>query len=255
MAVYGATNCDEAGSFTNIITTGDGVTGFDNVHQQEGVACFYTEFGGLAGTAYGFKTLDANIGDGNYFHIGGKLWFAREWDFMTPNVPVLADNQVCLSLYDTVGGASIWFFMRTDGDLDADGKFKWYLACSFGGGITNLGTPGWSRAGWKHIHIYGYAHNTEGWLQMWEDSVLHCEVTGIDTYPGSDWDRLVLGAAFEGAPANEICYVFDDFVVNDEASPLPPGSGDGIPLARGIISPWYHNQRDCKGATGLIDVS
>ena len=236
MAVYGSTNCDASGSFTGIVTTGDGSTGFDNVNEREGVACFYADGDGAAGTAYGYLDLTTDIGDGDYFHIGGWHWFARDWDFSTPSNPVISSNQVALALHDTVNSKNIWFVQVHDGNKDAGGHSKWQVVCSIGSDSAN-GEPGWIRGVWRAIHIYGYVHNTAGWLQLWEDGTCWIEITGIDTYPGSDWDRLTLGFAFEGAAANDVCHVFDDFIVDDEASPAPPGT----------VKPWWYYQRRRAG--------
>lgn len=257
MAIYGATNCDEAGSFTSIVTNGDGVAGFDNVDEQEGVACFYTDMGGIAGYAYSVLALDTDIGDGDYFHIGGHLFHNRDYDFSVPGraAPILDSPMVAIGLYSSGASKSIRFYTRND--LGGSGYANWTLwSNALGAGEDKVTfDPSWGPGFWRYPHIYGYIHETEGWLQVREGGVTLAEITGIDTYPGSDWDRLVLGPTYEAHAVNEIFYAFDDFIVDDEASPIPPGSGDGHPLCRGIISPWYNNQRNCRGAVGLVDVS
>ena len=250
MAIYGSTSCDSSATFTGLVTSGDGTAGFDNVNEREGTACFYTEMDNTAGYAYGYVDLATAIGDGDYFHIGGWMWFARDWDFATPSTPMLSSAMACVRLYDTVGGKVL--YLNITATVGAGGEFEWRMATNAGVAAGSNFDPGWWRGVWRYIDIYGYVHNTDGWFQCWEDGTKHLEVTGADTYPGNAWDRLTLGSTSESNPANDICFVFDDFIVDDEASPSPPagyGGGYGSPLRRGLIAPFYNDQRNARGQT------
>ena len=228
MAIYGSTSCDSSATFTGLVTSGDGLVGFDNVNEREGTACFYTDMDGAAGYAYGYVDLATAIGDGDYFHIGGWMWFARELDFATPTTPVLSSAMACIRLYDTTGGKVI--YLNITETAGGSGYHSWRVATNAGVGAGETFDPGWYRGLWRYINIYGYIDNSAGWVQVWEDGTNHCELTGIDTYPGNDWDRLILGSTFENDAENEICYVFDDFIVDDEASPAAPGT----------VKPWWY---------------
>lgn len=243
MAVYGTNVCDASGTFTTMAKTGDGNYDFDTVNKQEGSASVYFESNGLAGTAYGISTLSSNIASGNYFHASFDFAFMRAWDWATPSEPAMSASQACWQLYSSGAAKAIWLTIRST--KDGSGKYNWYAMVQ--DGDYQDFSPGWVRAAWKDIDIYGYVHNTAGWIQLWEGGKKLVEITGQDTYFGSDYDQVRLGVVSEAAAASDWCFQFDNLVVNDDASPQPPASGYGSPLRRGIISPWRNNQRNARG--------
>ena len=221
--------CDALANFTSsTVTGGVGAHGIDTTHEQEGTGCYYVAISNAAGVAYSEKTLTSNIVNGSYWHLGFHLWHAKDYDFETPSALDNANYIRCIGIYDTVNDKRLG--VQVEATPSATFGRQWTIASTAGTYAVKAFDPGWARAAWKYIDIYGYVHNTAGWLQMWENGTKWCEVTGIDTYPGNDWNRLVLGSSWEGAAANEVCYVFDDFVVDDEASPAPPGT----------VRPWWY---------------
>jgi len=246
---YGSTTCDGSGTFTGLNTGGDGLVGFDSSNQQEGVACLYTEMNGTAGYAYAYLDLSTPIGNGDYFHIGGWLWFARDWDFETPHSEHIegSTSVPAIELYSTGSIKQIRLMCRPS--QPAPSRHYWLIHSNIGNNI-DIFDAGWHYGAWYYIDIYGYVDNTAGWVQVWENGIKRAEIAGIDTYSGSDWDRLILGASYENSAGTDICFVFDDFVVNDDASPSPPagyGGTYGSPGNHNIIAPFYHDGRHCRG--------
>lgn len=225
MANYVVLPCDNAGQFTSITATGTGATGFETTYHNEGSGAFATEVSSGAGSAYGIKTLDTNIGDGDYFHIAFDLLFMREWDFETPHNPDITGWTTALRLKSSATGKYIAFIMQNE--LGVSGNWKWVLQNSISGSDFASGDPDWGRSKYHRGHIYGFIHNSLGWYQYWSGALpnptLHAQKTGIDTYPGDVYDQIYLGILWRTNTTTEVCFVYDDVLVDDAASPRVPG--------------------------------
>lgn len=234
MAVtYGSTDCDASGSFTSITTTGTGATEFDATKKQEGTACFATAVTSGAGTAYGIKNLDTDITVGDYFTAYTWLWFAGD----VPSggapfpPPTMTGRLDCFAIQAT--GVAKKIVLQMLDSTGASGNYEWRINSTTGGDVQVF-DPGWTRNLMRRLKICAYIDNSAGWVQIWEGGIKWAEITGIDTYPAADYDIILPGIYWREDTDTEVCFAFDDVIVNDDASPVLPGT----------VKPWWYYQRN-----------
>ena len=240
-------DCDLLGDFDSTSITGTGSMGTETTYQDEGAGCIWGDVNSGAGSAYGLVALAVNIGLGDYFHAAVSLWFNDDATFPTGNPPDMSDHAAPWWLISSPSHLGVRMLETFDGDS----AHQWELHSNAGGGSDAVVfEPGHLRSAWKRYHVYGYVHDSAGYLQLWVDGVKLAEITGIDTYPGAVYDTVAAGLIARGnVTGTDIGFGVDAIVINDDLSPLPPGSGEGAPLRRRIISPWHNDQSTCRGDT------
>jgi len=220
--------CDALANFTANTATGTGEHGIDTDHEQEGTGCYYVEVASGAGVAYSEKTLSSNIVNGSYWHLGFHLWHAKAYDFETPAGLDNANYIRCIGIYDTVNDKRL--AMRVEATASATFGRQWRIISTAGTVAYTDFDPGWMRAVWQEIDMYGYIDNTAGWMQLWQGGTKWAEFTGADTLPVSDFNAIRVGINYRQDTNDFASFVFDNIVCDDEASPAPPGT----------VKPWWY---------------
>ncbi len=238
--------CDALGNFTSNTTSGTGSNGIDTDDEQEGTGCYWTHVGFGAGTAYSTKTLTSNIGNGAYWHLGFYHYFDKS--AFGGGQQLNNNNYVrCIGLYDTANNKRLG--MRVDATPGAVAGRVWRIASTAGTTVSVAFDPAWTHDSWRWIDMYGYIDDSAGWMQLWEGGTLWAEFTGADTRSVADFNAINVGINYRQDTDDEVFFAFDYIVCDDDRSPLPPGSGEGAPLRRRIISPWHNDQSTCRGDT------